>query len=501
MSSENELVGQTIYDVDGRQYHIVSVLSKGGQGVVYRTVEDFLIKINTSNEKEKYLERYKWLQKKGSTLQKDTRIAFPLVVLEKPYIGYVMKEAKGHVSLNNYVEKPEEIDDIWDWYFNATGGLTKRLQIGYLLAKSLRNLHISGYAYVDLSPNNVFVSREKNSLAIIDSDNITSGVYRPLIDGTNFYMAPEIGNKTAIPNTVTDTYSYAVLLFKMLTTCHPFIGDDAEDANPEWVQEAVDTGKLAYIGDPDSTENKNSNFENTKVLLTEELSELFRRTFVEGKLESSRRPTLMEFMKACAHAKNLVVQCDSPGCDAEYYFTKSACKCPMCENQLNKVYLLQSRNMVKTHSKILIPMDGTSDMKPLDVYSDEVGMLAVTRKMKFINRSFFDENIPTGEDGSLAVVVRTTDGKLAIRNLTKNIMRLNNSRMSDPRVVPPYNKAANDQVVIDEVPGTYFLFLQKNIDVTTESEFIETKQIERFYGTTEISKFVVIKQGGKSSEK
>lgn len=496
MNSESDLVGKIIKDTDGREYHITAVLSKGGQGVVFRTAEDFLIKINTSADKEKYGERYRWLLRKGSLLPKETRIAFPIAILEQPYIGYVMKEAKGHVSLNDYVEKPDEIEDLWDWYFNATGGLTKRLQIGYLLAKSLRYLHINGCAYVDISPSNIFVSREKNSLAIIDSDNITSGAYKPLINGTNFYMAPEIGNSIAVANTVTDTYSYAVLLFKMLTTCHPFIGDDAEDASPEWVQESVDKGKFNYIGDPDSTENKNTNFENTKIFLTDELAELFRRTFVDGKLESSRRPTLMEFMKACAHARNKVIQCDHKECDAEYYYTGTGSLCPLCNNKIEKVYLLTSRNMVKTKGKILIPLDGSQNMKPLDVYSDEVGLMAVTKEIKYINRSFFDESIPFESDGSLAAVAQTKDGKLMIINLVNNKIMINDSKMSNPRQVLPYKKGATSPVIIDENPGNYFLFLEKNIDVTTESEFIDIKQIEKFYGTTEISKFILIRQEG-----
>lgn len=494
MSNEAELVGKIIKDADGREYHITSILNKGGQGIVYKTAEDFLIKINTSADIDKYGERYRWLKKRGAQLPKETRIAFPMAILEEPYVGYVMNEAKGHVSLNDYVEKPEEIEDLWDWYFNATGGLTKRLQIGYLLAKSLRYLHINGYAYVDISPSNILVSREKNSLAIIDSDNITSGAYRPLIDGTNFYIAPEIGNKTAIANTVTDTYSYAVLLFKMLTTCHPFIGDEAEDANPEWVQESTDTGKLDYIGDPNSTDNKNSNYENTKIFLTDELAELFRRTFVEGKLESSRRPTLMEFIKACAHARNLVVQCDQPNCDAEYYYTSKECICPMCDKHADKVYLLNSRNMVRTNGKILIPLDGSQGMKPLDVYADAMGTMAVTKEMKYINRSFFDENIPFDSDGSLVAVARTKDGKLAVLNLVNNKIILNDSKMTNARVVPPYKKGVTKPVIIDEESGTYFMFLEKNIDITTESEFIDIKQIEKFYGTTEISKFLLIKQ-------
>ncbi len=494
MSNEQDLVGKVIKDVDGRDYHITSVLNKGGQGVVYRTSEDFLIKINTSTDRELYSERYCWLKKKGDQLPKETRIAFPLAILDKPYVGYVMREAKGHVSLNDYVEKPEEIEDLWDWYFNATGGLTKRLQIGYLLAKSLRYLHINGYAYVDISPSNIFVSREKNSLAIIDSDNITSGVYKPLVDGTNFYIAPEIANKTGIANTVTDTYSYAILLFKLLTTCHPFIGDDAEDANPEWVQEEVDKGRLDYIGDPNSSENKNSNFENTKIFLTDELLELFRRTFVDGKLESSRRPTLMEFMKACAHARNKVIQCDHDGCDAEYFYTGKGCECPLCDGEPQKVYSLISRNMVRTNGKILIPIDGSQDMKPLDVYSDETGLMFITKEMKYINRSFFDENIPFEADGSLAAIARTKDGRLAVINLSNNKVIINDSKMSNARPVAPYKKGVTAPTIIDEEPGNHFLFLEKNIDVTTESEFIDIKQIEKFYGSTEISKFILIKQ-------
>lgn len=494
MSNENELLGKVIKDIDGRDYHIISILNKGGQGVVYRTSEDFLLKINTSTDRDLYSERYNWLKKKGDQLPKETRIAFPLAILAEPYIGYVMREAKGHVSLNDYVEKAEEIEDLWDWYFNATGGLTKRLQIGYLLAKSLRTLHINGYAYVDISPSNIFVSREKNSLAIIDSDNITSGVYKPLIDGTNFYMAPEIANKTGVANTVTDTYSYAILLFKLLTTCHPFIGDDAEEANPEWVQEEVDKGRLDYIGDPNASENKNSNFENTKVFLTDELLELFRRTFVDGKLESSRRPTLMEFMKACAHARNKVIQCDHTGCDAEFYYMGNGCECPLCDRKPLKVYSLVSRNMVKTNGKILIPIDGSQDMKSIDVYSDEVGTMFITKEKKFINRSFFDENIPFEADGSLAVIARTKDGKLAVINLSNNKVIVNDSKMSNARPVTQYKKGVTSPTVIDEEPGNYFLFLDKNIDVTTESEFIDIKQIEKFYGSTEISKFILIKQ-------
>ena len=66
--------------------------------------------------------------------------------------------------------------------------------------------------------------------------------------------------------------------------------------------------------------------------------------------------------------------------------------------------------------------------------------------------------------------------------------------MSNPRAVSTYKKGVTVPTIIDESPGKQYLFLDKNIDVTTESEFIDTKQIEKFYGTTEIGKFILITQ-------
>ena len=73
---------------------------------------------------------------------------------------------------------------------------------------------------------------------------------------------------------------------------------------------------------------------------------------------------------------------------------------------------------------------------------------------------------------------------------------LNDTRLSKARQGKQKKKGVTGPVVIDEKPGNYFLFLEKNIDVTTESEFIDFKQIEKFYGTTEISKFILIRQEG-----
>ena len=205
----------------------------------------------------------------------------------------------------------------------------------------------------------------------------------------------------------------------------------------------------------------------------------------------------MEFMKACTHARNIVIQCDQTGCDAEYYYTGEGCTCPMCDEPAKKIYLLVSGNMVTSGGKILIPPEHEQDMKSLGTYSDIVDRMAITKGMKYINRKFFDEEIPFDSDDALAAVGRTQDGRLALLNLSNHKIILNDSTMFNERTVPPYKEGSAKPFIIDKdnaVPvGAYYMFFGKNIDITTENGSIDVAQIERYYGTTSISKFIQIK--------
>ena len=115
--------------------------------------------------------------------------------------------------------------------------------------------------------------------------------------------------------------------------------------------------------------------------------------------------------------------------------------------------------------------------------------------MKYIYRSFFDANIPFESDTPMIAVAETAKG-FAIYNLSNNRIVLNNSKMSDAKWVKKYEKGVSGPELIKDGKETHFLFLDKNIDLTTESKFIDIRQIEKFYGTTAIRKFIQIKQEG-----
>ena len=156
--------------------------------------------------------------------------------------------------------------------------------------------------------------------------------------------------------------------------------------------------------------------------------------------------------------------------------------------------LITSRNMVTTKGKILIPLDKGSGMKPLDPYSDKVGFMAVTKDLKYINRSFFDENIPTESDSTVLALARTSNGQLAVMNLLNRKIVINNSELSNQRIVAPYKKGVTKPVTLDETGS--LIFLEKNMDITSDTEFVDTESIDKFYGSTEISKLLVVKQEG-----
>jgi eukaryotic-like serine/threonine-protein kinase len=94
-------------------------------------------------------------------------------------------------------------------------------------------LHSSGLCYRDISFGNLRVDQQACEVAIIDVDNVGIDGAPALVKGTGPFMAPEILRDEALPSTVTDLHSLAVLLFYLLMHGHPLLGLRA-DASYTW---------------------------------------------------------------------------------------------------------------------------------------------------------------------------------------------------------------------------------------------------------------------------
>lgn len=96
----------------------------------------------------------------------------------------------------------------------------------YNICKSFRKLHLSGYAYLDISDHNIMADPKTGEVLICDCDNCVPSVshLNPGILGTPGFMAPEILTGKSKPNRTSDYFSLAVLLFELFYVDHPLEG-------------------------------------------------------------------------------------------------------------------------------------------------------------------------------------------------------------------------------------------------------------------------------------
>jgi serine/threonine protein kinase len=101
---------------------------------------------------------------------------------------------------------------------------------GIELSHAFLQLHLRGNCYRDISFGNVFFDPDTGEIVICDNDNVgIDNKTSANVLGTPRFMAPEIVRGEAKPNTHTDLYSLAALLFYMLMIAHPLDGKKESD--------------------------------------------------------------------------------------------------------------------------------------------------------------------------------------------------------------------------------------------------------------------------------
>lgn len=208
-----ELIGS------GQQAHVVRLLGEGGQGSVFELQ-------TTAGERL----ALKWYHPHTATPAQRASIAdlvergaptqrflWPLDVASiagEQGFGYVMPlRPAQYVGLAALVNGTVEVP------------LRTLCTIGFQLADSYLRLHAQGLCYRDISFGNVFFDPGTGDTLICDNDNV--GVEdestNPVM-GTKKFMAPEIVQRLARPNSDTDLYSLSVLLFYLFMVGHPLLG-------------------------------------------------------------------------------------------------------------------------------------------------------------------------------------------------------------------------------------------------------------------------------------
>lgn len=197
---------------------------------------------------------------------------------------------------------------------------------GFQLADSFLQLHSRGLCYCDISFGNVFFNPDTGDILICDNDNVATNGAEVSIGGTPRFMAPEIVVGQSRPNTQTDLYSLAVLLFYMLLIHHPLEGKkeaeirclDAPAMNLLYGSGAT------FIFDPQDGSNGPVPDYHDKVLMLWQiypqfLHNLFTKAFTTGIRDPQNgRVRESEWRGAMVRLRDSIVYC--PHCGQENFY-------------------------------------------------------------------------------------------------------------------------------------------------------------------------------------
>jgi len=200
----------------GKVYKVESFIGSGGQGEVYRVrmdTETYALKWYF-NEKQKVELKNSLVDliKKGSP---SDNFLWPKQVLEcEGQFGYIMD-----IRPQKYEKSQKLLDRKFSLSYSSACNACLQL------VDSFRKLHVKGLSYQDISWGNLFIEPETGNILICDNDNIAPhGSNIAGISGTYGFMAPEVVRGERQPDSYTDMFSLAALMFQMLCLEHPLHG-------------------------------------------------------------------------------------------------------------------------------------------------------------------------------------------------------------------------------------------------------------------------------------
>ena len=351
----------------GNQHYLTEELARGGQGVVYRTRDaDLAIKqpLDTSGEPDTKADlRRRFQNIRLLPIPSRIPVSLPLAILrDEP--GYVMRLLNGMKPFNFFdldgdakkalesqnpalprwlAAVPDRELALRLWHYANTGSTRRRLFALAECASILARLHSAGLVYGDISADNAFIAEHASDVWLIDADNMRlempgegTSVYTP------GYGAPEVVRATDASRPRSDCWAFAVMAFKTLALCHPFIGRkvlepededsgwDAEpttDERPADLQDQAYAGYFPFIDDEDDDSNEGDTGLPRELVATAGLRRLFHETFGAGRNQPHRRPTIAFWALELKKAFDLSLQCHA--C-AMSYFADNQTQCPFC---------------------------------------------------------------------------------------------------------------------------------------------------------------------------
>lgn len=351
-------------------------LAEGGEGIIYDLGDNVLKVYKDSVNKQEKLKKIKLLMTKSLPLNiiKPIDIAYDS---QKKFIGYIMTKAEGedvkklgnkkYVKVNNI-----KIQDI--------------SKLALKIKETLTILHNQNILISDLNDSNILFTKDFEPYFIdVDSwsiDNVNCTVCMET------FKDPKLVSSNFTKDT--DSFSFAVLLFKMLTRLHPFGGTMNPDMD---IIQRMSKG-ISVI-------------ENSKVIVPKNIN---KWEFMSPSLLTDMKSIFEQGKRFLIDQNLLDFVSNLKYCDKheDYYYSKYK-TCPICDGN---AVIIQTPVQVVANGFIpyivLIASNGIKMVLGVDTFIDDNDFVVHSRskkKVKLINsnRYYFSNN------GEITFTVSNTD--------------------------------------------------------------------------------------------
>lgn len=346
--------GQRIKTVSGGELEVIQKLGEGGQGVVYKVNyngKPLALKWYFGNKLNNADKFYRNIQNNIKQGTPTGAFLWPLEITEyfEGSFGYLMEL------------RPPEYKDFSLFLLAKVhfANIEALINTALCITNGFRELHNRGYSYQDLNDGNFFVNPKTGDVLICDNDNVAPYGENLGIAGKCRYMAPEVVMGQKRPDSHTDRFSLAVVLYMLLFLNHPLEGKRTMcPCLTEELERKFYGSDPVFVWDPANDTNRPVRGVHTNEIKLWPLYPAFvRKTFEKAFShevmvgnDTTHRVIEKEWQEVFTTLRDLTIKCS---CGSETFIDPSqqSCRCINCGKSIERPPILK----VKKYHAALAP--------------------------------------------------------------------------------------------------------------------------------------------------
>lgn len=346
--------GQRIKTVSGGELEVIQKLGEGGQGVVYKVNyngKPLALKWYFGNKLNNADKFYRNIQNNIKQGTPTGAFLWPLEITEyfEGSFGYLMEL------------RPPEYKDFSLFLLAKVhfANIEALINTALCITNGFRELHNRGYSYQDLNDGNFFVNPKTGDVLICDNDNVAPYGENLGIAGKCRYMAPEVVMGQKRPDSHTDRFSLAVVLYMLLFLNHPLEGKRTMcPCLTEELERKFYGSDPVFVWDPANDANRPVRGVHTNEIKLWPLYPAFvRKTFEKAFShevmvgnDTTHRVIEKEWQEVFTTLRDLTIKCS---CGSETFIDPSqqSCRCINCGKSIVRPPILK----VKKYHAALAP--------------------------------------------------------------------------------------------------------------------------------------------------